>query len=443
MTQIKKNTSHTSKHELLTQQLCTLLQQEKKRRDFEKSKYNWPTHARPAQLPPQGNWHTWLIIAGRGFGKTRTGAETIRGWVDAGLYKRIALLGDTKADVRHVMVEGESGLLSTHPPGEQPLWSPTKQQITWNNGAIASCYSADAAEHLRGPQFDAAWIDEFAKFHDCEKSWNLLSLALRLGKQPRTIITTTPKPLPILTKMLNDPSVIVTTGTTFDNAKNLSDAFIKHIQSQFNNTRLSEQEIMGKILDPFEQSLWSPELINRYRQQDHPPLERMVIAIDPAMSNSPDSAETGIIVAGLGEDGRGYVLEDLSLHGSPAEWSKVAVDAYNHYLADCIIAEVNNGGDLVGYALRSTDSLVNLKNVHAHRNKATRAQPIAALYEQGRISHIGSNLATLEHQLCTYIPHCTQQSSPDRLDALVWAITDLFQVTQQKISHAWSEEPYE
>lgn len=419
----------TSTNRALWQKVYELARAEQERRKELARKYDWSLHARKNQRPPSGDWHTWLILAGRGFGKTRTGAETIREWVQQGHARRIALLGHTQADVRSVMIEGESGLLSVYPPNKCPKYSPSKGQITWNNGTIAKCYSSDAYDQLRGPQFDTAWVDELAKFTYAKEAWDQLCLTLRLGKHPRAIVTTTPRPIPLLFQLIKSPSITVTRGSTFDNAQNLSPRFLEHIRENFSGTRLGNQELLGQLLATQNHTLWTPKLFTNHRVTSAPELARILIAVDPAASHSDSSSETGIIVAGKGYDGRGYVLEDLSGKMSPTQWGVAAVDAYQRHQAERIIAEVNNGGNMVVQVLKTVDESVPVKSVYAQQSKKTRAEPIAALYEQGRISHVGS-FDTLEDQLCNFQSE-KKNCASDRMDALVWALSKLFFATHK------------
>jgi phage terminase large subunit-like protein len=416
-------------------ELLTYLKQELKSRERIAQKYNWKAHARENQRQPLGDWRVWLILAGRGFGKTRTGAETLREWVSQGLCKRLALVADTEDEARHVMVEGESGLLNIHHPKERPLFEPSKGQLTWPNGSIASCFSAEAYEKLRGPQFDGAWVDELAKFKNAQYVWDQLMFCLRLGKMPRVIVTTTPKPIPLIKNLLNEKDVVVTRGSTFDNAKNLAKPFLHFIKQNYERTTLGRQEIFADIIEKNEGSLWSPELLEKarksYRETN---LKRIVIGIDPAVTSGDKSDETGIIVAGLTDDGSGVVLEDLSMKAPAHIWIQRAIEAYHRLKADRIIAEVNMGGDLVEQLIRSHDKQVSYRSVRATRGKYLRAEPIAALYERGKVWH-ATTFENLENQMCTYVPG-SNQKSPDRLDALVWALTDLM-LSNNANSNIW------
>ncbi len=409
---------------LLHKQFLLFLEKEIEKRENEATFYNWQNLARASQLPPSGEWRIWLILAGRGFGKTRTGAETLRSWVQRGLCRRIALVAETETEGRHVMVEGPSGLLAVHPLSERPLYEPSKRQLTWPNGAIATCFSAEAYEQLRGSQFDGAWVDELAKFRDAQKVWDQLMFGLRLGAHPRVIVTTTPRPTHLLKKLIKNPHVVVTKGSTFENAKNLAKPFLDYICDQYEKTWLGRQELFAEFVEEIQGALWTPSLLERARRDfQNVPLQRIVIAIDPAVSHGTTSDETGIIAAGITAERIGVVLEDLSLKGSATQWIQKAISAYHRLKADRIVAEVNMGGDLVEQLLRSYDPSVSYKAVHATRSKILRAEPIAALYDRGKVWH-GAYLPKLEEQLCSYVPGVRSQS-PDRLDALVWALTDL------------------
>ena len=407
------------------QPLCSVLKKIQARRQSYDCHHDWPQQARPEQRLPHGSWRLWLIMAGRGFGKTRTGAESVRHWVMKEGYRRIALVGQSEADVRQIMIEGESGILNIHPHHERPTYEPSRRLLSWPNGAVAIAYSAENYEQLRGPQFDAAWVDELAKFRHPQEMWDQLNMALRLGQHPRVIITTTPRPLLILKALssVDNKDTIITRGSTYDNKANLSPHYIQFIRDNYEHSPFGRQEIYGDIIDDNRQTLWNPSLIAQIQRQDHPPLQRIVVAIDPAVTNHDRSDETGIIVAGRDEQGHAYVLDDLSGRYSCEGWARRAIEAYHHYRADVIVAEVNKGGDLVQEMLRAIDDHVSYKGVHASRSKMTRAEPIAALYRQGKVFHLSQDLHELEKQLCTYTS--LSKSSPDRLDALVWALTEL------------------
>ena len=382
--------------------------------------YDWKFWARPKQLPPESPWHVWLILAGRGFGKTRTGAEQIRAWQEQG-YKRFALVGQTPAEVRDVMIEGESGILNISPPWNMPKYEPSKRKLTWPNGAVGTAYSAENPEVLRGPQHEKAWVDELAKFKYPQETWDNLMLGMRLGDNPQVLVTTTPKPIQRIKELLKDDNTAVTRGNTFENIPNLADLFITEIVKKYEGTRLGRQELYAEILDDNPDALWRRKDIEDNRRTKHPDLTRIVVAIDPQAKNEETSAETGIVAAGKGADGRGYVLDDLSIKASPDKWGRAAVTGYYKHRADRVIGEVNNGGDMVEYTVKTIDKNVPFKQVHASRGKEIRAEPISALYEQGKIHHVGT-FSELEDQMCEWVPG---DRSPDRLDALVWALTEL------------------
>lgn len=386
--------------------------------------------ARPNQRPPAGDWRTLLILAGRGFGKTRTGAEWVRDLVENHGSRRVALVAPTAADARDVMIEGESGILAVSPGWDRPRYEPSKRRLTWPNGAIATFYSADEPERLRGPQHDAAWCDELASWRHPE-AWDMLMFGLRLGADPRVVVTTTPRPTRLLRSLVEDPAVAVTRGTTYENRANLAPGFLDQIVRKYEGTLLGRQEIAAEILDDLPGVLWSRRLIEAARVRTVPPLARVVVAIDPAGTSGPDADETGIIVAGRDSAGHAWVLADLSGRYRPTEWARTAVAAYHAHHADRIVAEVNNGGEMVEAILRVIDANLPFAPVHAARGKVTRAEPVAALYEQGRVHHLGA-FPQLEDQMCGLIRGGYdggggpgRARSPDRVDALVWALTDL------------------
>ncbi len=385
--------------------------------------FAWSAWRRPNQTMPEGDWRVWLILAGRGFGKTRTGAETIRYLVDLKATRHMALVGRTAADVRDTMVEGESGLLSVYPNDQRPRYEPSKRRVTFHNGAVATAFSADEPDRLRGPNHDLAWADELAAWRYPE-AWDMLMFGLRIGRMPKVIVTTTPKPTPLIRRLVGteDGSVHITKGSTFDNQANLAPSFLEEVLARYEGTRLGQQELYAEILDDVEGALWHRELLESNRVTERPDLVRIVVAVDPAAGSKAENAETGIVVVGLGENGQGYVLQDDSLRGTPNDWGRAAVAAYHTFEADRIVAEANQGGDMVSHTLRTVDPDVSIKMVHASRGKRTRAEPVAALYEQGRVHHLGFH-ADLEDQLCGWIPD--QSASPDRLDALVWGVTEL------------------
>jgi len=401
-------------------------------------KYNWEFWARPNQLEPLGDWTTWLILAGRGFGKTRVGAETIRKWVCGdtplapGRCSRIALVAETAADARDVMVLGESGLLAVHPKDFRPEWSPTNRCVTWPNGAKAWTYNATEPDQLRGPQHDGAWTDELAKFQYAQETWDQLQFGLRLGEHPRQIVTTTPRPIPVVRKLINDKDCIVTRGRTYDNADNLAAPFLKQVEERYSGTRRGRQELEGEVLDDMPGALWNREIIDAARKPECPDLDRIIVAVDPAATSGEEADETGIVAVGFATDSdgnkRGYVLADRSLRGTPDEWAAAAVSLYHELDADRIVAEKNQGGEMVSAVLRAKDRNVPITLVTATRGKVVRAEPISALYEQGRIHHVG-RFDKLEDQMCLFTRDVDRSpgNSPDRVDALVWGLTSMFE----------------
>jgi phage terminase large subunit-like protein len=391
--------------------------------------YEWQFWARPTQFPPPGSWRVWLLLAGRGFGKTRTGAELIRARAVARVARRFALVAPTAGDARDVMVEGESGILAISPPWERPRYEPSKRRLTWPNGAIATLFSAEEPERLRGPQHDTAWCDELASWRYPE-AWDMLMFGLRLGSDPRVVVTTTPRPTRLLRELIADPTVLVTRGSTFENRANLAPAFLGQIVRKYEGTRLGRQELEAELLEDVPGALWNRGMIEAARAYADPVLTRVVVAIDPAASSTDSADETGIIVAGRDEIGHGWVLADASGRYQPTEWAKTAVLAYRAHHADRIVAEVNNGGDMVEATLRMIEPNASFSAVRASRGKVTRAEPVAALYEQGRVHHLGT-FPQLEDQMCAFTrggygsPNSSSTGSPDRVDALVWALTEL------------------
>src|SRR4051794_17814515 len=391
-----------------------------------KLKYLWDYRGRFEQKPPPGGWRVWLLLAGRGFGKTRAGAEFVRAMVRTKKARRIALVAPTALDARSVMVEGESGLLSIGPLRQRPHYEPSLHRLTWSNGAVATLFSADEPNRLRGPQHDLAWCDELAAWR-YPAAWDMLMFGLRLGQDPRCVVTTTPRPIKLLRELIADPKVVVTRGRTEENARNLAPAFLEQIVRRYQGTRLGRQELDGELLDDMPGALWTHALIDAARVTDAPDLARIVVAIDPAVSSHEGADETGIVVAGSDRDGHGYVLADASGRYAPAEWARAAIAAYREHGADRIVAEVNNGGEMVEATLRVIDPSVPFTAVHASRGKVARAEPVAALYEQGRVHHLGA-LPLLEDQMCAFTASFDRNAagySPDRVDALVWALTEL------------------
>ncbi len=341
-------------------------------------------------------------------------------------YTPIALVGQTKADVRDTMVElGDSSILKVCPPWFYPEYEPSKRRLTFPNGTICIIYSGDEPGQLRGPQHMKAWVDELAKFKYPDDSWDNLEMGLRLGDAPQVICTTTPRPIPIIKKLVVDPNTIETRGSTFDNAGNLNPRFMKRMLSKYGGTRLGRQELNGDILDDNPDALWQHKLIDKARVSKFPELDRIVVGVDPAVTSNEGSDDTGIIVAGVDkrqDPHEYYVLGDYTVHESPRKWATAVVSAFNKHNADRVIGEVNNGGDLVEVNIRTVDENIPYKSVRASRGKATRAEPISSLYEQERVHHVGF-FPQLEDQMCDWVPG--EGKSPDRVDGLVWAITEL------------------
>lgn len=389
----------------------------------------WRAKARRSQLPPDGDWLGWLLMAGRGFGKTFSGAGWVNELVENGTAGRIALVAPTAADARDTMVEGQSGLLRMAPSWNRPQYEPSKRRLTWPNGAIATTFSSEEADRLRGPEHDAAWADELAAWNEPQATWDMLMFGLRLGKWPRWLATTTPRPIKLLKELLarEGRDVVVTRGSTFENEDNLAPTFLAAVRQRYEGTRLGRQELNAELLSDMPGALWQLDWLDRDRVAVAPDLKRIVVAIDPAVSNNEGSDETGIIVAGVTKGQQIYVLEDLSGKYAPHEWAAKAIAAYRRHKADRILAEVNNGGAMVEATIRALDRLVSFRSVHASRGKVVRAEPIAALYEQRRVNHVG-NFSTLEDQMCAFTSDFDRARvgySPDRVDALVWALTEL------------------
>ncbi|PZO65265.1 MAG: ATP-binding protein [Paracoccus denitrificans] len=392
--------------------------------------------ALPHQLPPEGDWKTWVIMGGRGAGKTRAGSEWVRGQVEGatatapGRAQRVALIGETFDQVRDVMVMGESGILACSPPDRRPVWEAGRRRLVWANGATATCYSAHEPEALRGPQFDAAWVDELAKWKKAEDSWDMLQFALRLGDHPQQVVTTTPRNVGVLKQILRNASTVTTHAPTEANRAWLAESFLTEVRARYAGTRLGRQELDGVLLDDVEGALWRSSALEVARVDRAPDLDRIVVAVDPAVTGGEGADECGIIVAGVvcqgpPQDWRAYVLEDASVRGGPADWAQAAIAAVKRHGAERLVAEVNQGGDLVESVIRQYDAMVPFRALRASRGKGMRAEPVAALYEQGRISHL-RNLGILEDQMCQMTVQGYQgRGSPDRLDALVWAMHEL------------------
>ena len=383
--------------------------------------YDWEVWARPKQLPPPGDWLTWMILTGRAWGKTRCAAEWVIKKAKEGA-KHIALIGQTVPDVRDTMIKiGPSSILKISHPSFRPEYTPSLRTLAWPNGTIATTYSGDKPDQVRGPSHDIVWIDEFAKFQYPQDIWDNLMFGLRESEDMRIMITTTPRPIKIIKDIMALKNTIVVTGSTYENRDNLPKKYFDYVIAPYVGTRLGQQEIEGKILEDNPNALWTRKIIDDNRVSKVPELIRIVVAVDPEGTDTETSAETGIIAGGLGVDGHGYVLSDATIKGSPDTWGKAVVAEYYKFGADRIVAEVNNGGDMVKFVIHTIDKDVSYKDVHAAKGKHTRAEPVSALYEQGRIHHVG-NFPDLEEQLCEWVPG---DKSPDRLDANVWLMTEL------------------
>jgi len=400
-----------------------------------KLKWDWKFWARPDQIAPEGDdWFVWMILAGRGWGKTRTGSEWVRELAHKHPGCRIALVAETAADARDVIIKGDSGLLSVDPTLSEDSWSPTNRCLTWPNGSKAWTYNATEPDQLRGPQHHFAWVDELAKFRYGEALWDQVVFGLRLGDSPRALVTTTPQPKKVIKALAASPHTRITRGATKDNLANLARSAVEQMYDRYEGTRLGRQELEGEILGDIPGALWTREAIDDNRVKEAPvDMERVLVAVDPAASSNEGSDENGIVVVGLARDkdgyARGYILEDASLRGTPEEWAKKAIHMYRKWSADKIVAEKNQGGEMVSSVLRSVDRAVPVKLVHASRGKVVRAEPISALYEQGRIHHVGI-FDKLEDQMCEFsIDNVRNAStgSPDRVDALVWGLSEVFE----------------
>jgi phage terminase large subunit-like protein len=390
-------------------------------------------HQFPPALAPDGKpWHTWLMIGGRGAGKTRAGAEWVRAQA-LGLppfatekAARIALVGETEHDVREVMIEGVSGLLAVHGWHERPTWLPSRKRLEWSDGQIAQAFSAEDPESLRGPQFCCAWSDEMAKWRYAEAAFDMLQFGLRLGAQPRQLITTTPRPTALLKRLIEDPASVVTRAATRANANNLAPTFLQTVMSRYTGTRLGRQELEGEIIEDRPDALWSRALLESVRVSEAPALQRIVVAVDPPAGSGRRGAACGIVAAGITEAGICYVIADDSVSGlTPNGWAMKAIALWHRLRADALVAEVNQGGDMVRTVINEVDAGVPVIPVHATRGKWLRAEPVATLYEQGRVKHAGI-FAALEDEMCDFgVSGLSSGKSPDRLDALVWAIASL------------------
>jgi phage terminase large subunit-like protein len=397
--------------------------------------YNWEFHRRPNQTPPPGNWLTWLILAGRGYGKTRTGAEWVRDMVcgstpfGKGRYRHVGIIAETAGDARAVMIEGPSGLMNIHPKGFIPHYEPSKRLLTWPNGATAGIFNATEPDQLRGPEHDLVWGDELAKWAYCRETWDNLQFGLRQGNPPRCCITTTPRPIPLIKEILADTTTITTKGDTYDNADNLAPSFLRKISATYEGTRLGRQELHAEILDDVPGALWTRDILDgsRVKKDKLPDMARVVVGVDPSGTGGEEDEgdPIGIVVAGRGVDGRGYVLGDFTCKLSPDGWGRRAVTAYHTHDADRVVGEINFGGAMVKHVVKTCDGSVAYKEVHASRGKVARAEPVSALFEQGRVSLVGG-FPELEDELVLMTSAGFMgEGSPNRLDAMVWALTEV------------------
>jgi phage terminase large subunit-like protein len=424
-------------------------------------RWDWRFWARPKQLAPPGDWSVWIALAGRGFGKTRLGAEWVRHMVcdptdpkKPGRASRIALIGETAADVRDVMVKGNGGILAVHPPEFRPIYIESKRRLEWPNGAMALTFSAEEPDQLRGPEHDLAWCDELAKWRYAQDTWDMLQFGLRLGN-PQTLVTTTPRPIDLVRDIMKGEKTgdtVVTRGSTYDNASNLSAKFIANVRKKYEGSRLGRQELHAELLDDVPGALWTRRMLDRRSGSNPfgagmnadealPQMKRIVVGVDPSGStgdNGPKARSrqdksvsdlVGIVVAGIDHNDVGYILEDATSDGGPAEWATAVVEAYKRWDADLVVAESNFGGAMVEYTIRSVSRRIPVQMIHASRGKAIRAEPISMLYEQGKVRHYAA-VPELEDQMCSmtktgYVGSTDIGKSPDRLDAGVWALTEL------------------
>ena len=391
------------------------------------SRLFWESKARTSQIPPESNWQTWLILSGRGWGKTRTGAEWIVWKALSQKKTRWAVVARTAADIRDTCFEGESGLISVikrYGIYDDKSYNRSNFAYTFPNGSRIKGFSAEEPDRLRGPQFNGSWCDELAAWEKPD-TWDQLQFGLRLGEHPQTVVTTTPRPTKLIKDLLAKDSTFITRGSTFENSDNLSQSALLEMQNRYANTRLGRQELFGEVLDDNPGALWNRAQIEstRIRPEDVPPFVRVVVGIDPAVTSGEDSDFTGIVTAAMSQNGHYYILSDKTIKASPDTWARVAINEFELHKADRIIAETNNGGDLVVHLLQQVNPNIPVKKVTATRGKAVRAEPIAALYEQGRVHHVGY-FAELEQQMTEWEPGVSKDS-PDRMDAMVWSLTEL------------------
>lgn len=384
-------------------------------------KYRWDFWARPDQLAPEGDWSTWIALAGRGFGKTELGAQWVRRRVREGA-SFVAIVAETQKDLEEVMIPR---ILKATPPEEAPEVRFKPVRLRWPGGAVAYGYNGTEPDQLRGPEFDTAWVDELAKYSKARETWDMLQFTMR-RPDPRVLVTTTPRPIPVIREIVADPSTRVTRGSTMANADNLDPKFLKRVREKYEGTRLGRQELGGEILDDVPGALWTRALLDAQRVKEAPEMARVVIAIDPSGTDGDDEGDDiGIVAAGRGVDGRAYVLADYTCKLSPDGWARRAITAYHQHEADRIVAETNFGGAMVKAVIKAADASVPFKEVKASRGKAARAEPVSALYEQGRVSHVGA-LSQLEDEMCLMTASGFMgDGSPNRVDTVVWALTEV------------------
>lgn len=439
-TKLRKNLRRLTKQQI--EKFATNLDEEQ----LEKLYFDWYLWARDDQLPPNlqpptsekyaKEWQNWILLGGRGAGKTRAGAEWVRAMA-LGIEPfakspawRIALVGETFNDVREVMLEGDSGLLNIHPRHQKPTYIASRKRLEWPNGAIAQLFSAEEPESLRGPQFHAAWCDEFAKWQYDEDVWDMLQFGMRLGEHPQIVITTTPRNRKKLKDILAMPNSYVSRASTFANKQNLAGTFLRTIDANYAGTNLGRQELYGELIEDNEGALWTYELIEDLRRNrknyDFDDFERIILAIDPPATSHKKSNACGMIVAAIDDNRHAYILADVTMQAvSPIVWAQKAVQVYHEFNVDRIVAEVNQGGEMVETILRTIDPQISYAGVFAKKNKKSRAEPVAALYEQGKVHHLGM-FEQLEDEMCQFDHFImSSKNSPDRVDALVWAVSHL------------------
>jgi phage terminase large subunit-like protein len=407
----------------IAQQKAFVATVELARREKERKRFDWSRNGRPEQQTPPGDWYAWLYMAGRGAGKTRTGSEWLRAEVRTSKY--VNLIGATADDIRDILIEGESGILAVCPKDERPKYVPSKRRLEWPSGAKSLLFSADEPDRLRGKQSSGLLCDELSAWRYMD-SYTQAMLGLRLGERPRAYISTTPRPLKLLRDLVKDPKVHVTSSNTYANRANLSPAFFSSIITKYEGTRLGRQELDGQLLDDTPGALWNLSRIDELRARTAPDqLTRILVAVDPAVTSGEEADETGIVVVGLGPDGSGWLLADLSGRYTPHEWAGKAVDAWREWNADAVIGEANNGGDMIESTLRAISANIPFRKVWASRGKVARAEPVSALYEQGRCHHVGT-FTPLEDEMCSMTTDgSVGDHSPNRADALVWGFSEL------------------